>query len=625
VSSSRPHLRRFALVTAAVALLSAVLAVPIMAANQTVTGSLSYVERIALSPGAVAVVTIVDITADPNAGAVVGQQRIDGPAGVPIDFSVLVDKSVINSTHAYALFATIEDGTNVWQNRVGEPVITGGPSSGVDLILTVLSADPAASITGTIVPPPNASPGPASVAIAALIKVGTGTLVARQVRTVSDPSDLSFSIGYDPALIDPAATYVVKGGLVDGAKVWQNREGVTALEGGTPVGDITLPVTKAPTGVPVVTPAPTAAPTGKPTPKPTAGPTDTPAPTATPTPTPEPTPEPTPTPTPSDAPSPSPITGPVTGTLTYREPYNLTGDALAVVVLVKGTATATESSIVLSEVDRDIKKVPYAFSLDISDVKIDPDKTYTVQATIVDGTEAWVTGQGVKVLTKGNPTDVDITLEYRPDLLKADVTGQITAVGLDLSADAYSMAVLIDAKTGDSLGIDVRTVTDGLPVRFAIPYTITDIDKSDDYVVTGEVGDQGVTWRNAAGVPVITNGNPTSGVQVVVTEVVAASPSPSPTPSPTATPAPTRVATPLEPVEATGTGSGNLLPIIILIAIVAAVAAFFIARGRGSSDAPPTEPGASGDGAAEGSAGEAAPAAEDAPPSEPPADDTSAT
>ncbi len=623
MSTSRPGLRRFALVAAAAALLSAILAVPIVAANQTVTGSLSYVERVPLSPEAVAIVTIVDITANPDAGAIIGQQRIDGPAGVPIDFSVLVDKNAIDPTHAYALFATIEDGTNVWQSRDGEPVITGGPSNGIDLILPALNPNPAASITGTIVPPPNASFGPSSVAIAALIKVGTGTLVAREVRTVSDVSDLSFSIGFDPALIDPAATYVVKGGLVDGPKVWQNRDGVTAIENGAVVGDIALPVIKAPTGVPVVTPAPTAAPTGKPTPKPTAGPTDTPAPTATPEPTPKPTPEPTPTPTPSDTPSPSPITGPVAGTLTFREPYKLTGDALAVVVLVKGTATATESSIVVSEIDRDISKVPYSFSLDISDVKIDPAKTYTIQATIIDGPEAWVTGQGVKVLTKGNPTDVDVTLTYRPDLLKADVTGQITAVGLDLSADAYSMAVLIDAETGDSLGIDVRTVTDGLPVRFAIPYTITAINKNDDYVVTGEVGDQGMTWRNAAGVPVITNGNPTSGVQVVVTEVV--TPSPSPSPSPTATPSPSPVASPSEPVETTGTSSGNLLAIIILLAIVAAVAAFFIARGRKSSDTPPTEPGASEAGMAEASAGEAASDAEDAPPSEPPADDTSVT
>ena len=51
--------------------------------------------------------------------------------------------------------------------------------------------------------------------------------------------------------------------------------------------------------------------------------------------------------------------------------------------------------------------------------------------------------------------------------------------------------------------------------------------------MTAEVGDDGATWRNVAGVPVITNGNPKSGIQVVVTPVVAASPSPSSRPPPT--------------------------------------------------------------------------------------------
>ena len=62
-----------------VALLSAALAFPIAAANTSVTGSLSYRETIALTPKAVAIVTIVDQTAAADAGAVVGPQRIDAP------------------------------------------------------------------------------------------------------------------------------------------------------------------------------------------------------------------------------------------------------------------------------------------------------------------------------------------------------------------------------------------------------------------------------------------------------------------------------------------------------------------------------------------------------------------
>jgi hypothetical protein len=147
------------------------------------------------------------------------------------------------------------------------------------------------------------------------------------------------------------------------------------------------------------------------------------------------------------------------------------------------------------------------------------------------------------------------------------------------------MTVVVDPATGDSLGIDVQTVANGLPQAFAVPYAITDVDPAKDYVVTAEVVDSGQSWRNDAGVPVLTKGNPKTAVQVVVTPVVFASPSPTATPAPSAAP------------EPTGRDSGNLLGIIILIVIIGAIAAFFIARGRDQDG------GAAGAGAAAGAAG----------------------
>ena len=149
---------------------------------------MSYDEQITLTPEAVAIVTIVDQTAAADAGVVIGQQRIDAPTAIPIDFSVLFDAATIDQTHSYALFATIVDGTTTWQNAVGEPVITGGPIKGVDLVLTALPS-PAAIVGGTILPPADTVIGPSAVAIAALIKVETGTLVARQTRPIADPAD----------------------------------------------------------------------------------------------------------------------------------------------------------------------------------------------------------------------------------------------------------------------------------------------------------------------------------------------------------------------------------------------------------------------------------------------------
>jgi uncharacterized lipoprotein YbaY len=251
---------------------------------------------------------------------------------------------------------------------------------------------------------------------------------------------------------------------------------------------------------------------------------------------------------------------------------------------VRGTAKANESSIVASELYHDVTKVPFAFQLDFASSDIDPTVTYTVQAMIADGADAWVTSRGVPVLTKGNPTTVSITLTYRPDVLKGAVAGQITAVGLQPSTDAYALAILVDPSTGESIGIDSRPVDNGLPAAFSVPYLITDIDPTNDYVVTAEIHDTTGSWRNAAGVPVITKGNPKTAIQVPVTQVlVASSPSPSPTPAASPAPAP----------ASEDTGIGGVLTAIILVAVAGAIAAFFIIRGRNQTAAstpPPTDP-----------------------------------
>ena len=365
---------------------------------------------------------------------------------------------------------------------------------------------------------------------------------------------------------------MIKGGIVDGATVWENRAGVPAITGGTAATAIDVPLTAARDRHPgrlavTVRGAERRQPPRARPLRPSAsaicddrtdgdtrsdGPPDTGADAPAPTPRPD-------RDTRSDGqPDRGPDGdsgslcrtlgvadhGPLTGTLTYKEPHTLSGDAYAVVALVRGSLRATESSIVATEIIRNVGSVPVSFSLDFDSADIDPTVTYTVQATIVDGANAWVTGKGVPVLTEGNPKTVAITLTYRPDLVKGSVTGQVTAVGLQPAAGAYVTTILLDSTTGESLGIDVSLADEGLPVAFSVPYQITDIDPDQDYVIEAEVGGNGDLWRNAGGVPVITKDNPKSGVQVVVTKVVPASPAPTATPTPSPTPAPSAAPTP---------------------------------------------------------------------------------
>jgi uncharacterized lipoprotein YbaY len=252
--------------------------------------------------------------------------------------------------------------------------------------------------------------------------------------------------------------------------------------------------------------------------------------------------------------------------------------------------------------------VPIAFSLDYESGVIDPDGSYTVQAAIVDGVHAWATAKGVAVITKGRPSSgVEVKLAYRPDLVKGEVTGGITGVGLRLPAGAYSAAVLVRPDTGETLGISYDPAPAGVPIPFSIAFDPATIDAEADYVVKAAVVAGEQRWENAAGVPVITKGNQLTGVTVTVSEVV----EPSPTPTPTAEPTPTVAPTPAPEPDEGGMGTTAMLVLLAAVgAVVLGVGAYLLSRrlagsGPTSGGATPGEPG-SGDGPEAGpGAGEA--------------------
>ena len=170
-------------------------------------------------------------------------------------------------------------------------------------------------------------------------------------------------------------------------------------------------------------------------------------------------------------------------------------------------------------------QVPIPFMLDYSQVAIDEDVSYTVQATIVDGDRTWVTTTGTPVITKGNPTSgLTLALTYRADVLKGDVTGSISGLDIQLGNEAFSAAVLLDLATDTTVGIDVHLQPGQTPIRFAIPFDPATIDAATDYVVGAAIIDEPSRWENREGVPVITKGNPISDVTVPVSAVVPATP-----------------------------------------------------------------------------------------------------
>lgn len=586
---------RVALVGLIGTILASLVIAPVAAGTLRVTGTLVLPADVAgPGPKAVAVVTLIDATNTSDSGNVIGQQRIDGIGAVPVAFAVPFEGDTIDKGHAYALFATIVDGGDVWQNATGVPVITGGPSEGLKVSLTPQPAGDA-TITGHLVRPDQTTLGPEAVAIAALIKEETGTLVSRQVLPTVEGNPPAFTISFDTTLLDPAATYVVKAAIVDGATVWQSEGGVPAISGGATTGQVTVPLALTTAQLPVASSPPTAAPTQSAKPSATATPTEEPSetatppasPTATPTASPTATPKPTatPTPTPTAVPSASavPPSGVLTGTLDYPESYELSADAVAGVALVEGKGKVTTSPIVSTQIISPAGQAPIAFRITYDPETIDPAGVYTIQAGIFDGDQAWVTSKGTPVITNGVQSDIAVTLAYRPDVAKGDVTGSVTGVGITLAADASSMAVLIDVDTGLSLGVDLTRPT-RLPAPFSIPFAVSDIKADGTYVVQAELTSGSQTWANAAGVPVITGGNPLSGVQVVVAEVA------QPTPSQSPTPAPTPAASP-PPAPDSGLDGGTLLLPLIVIGGLIAVGGVLLARSK--DDEPPKPPASS--------------------------------
>lgn len=614
--------RRSAAVVLVTAVLVATGALPISAATGHISGTLTFREKIGLSGTALAVVSIVDLVAGANAGVIVGQQRINGIGEVPVPFSVPFDIARIDPRHAYGLLATLVDGPASWQNPQAIAVLTGGPTTAIDAVLA-LAGEPTATIVGTITTTGVATLGSDAVAVAELIKKETGTVVNRQLLVAPGPAPIAFSIGFDPSVVDPRATYLVKGALVDGGRVWENRAGVVAITAGVALPDVAVPLTAAagslpgalavPSAASPSTSAPGVAPSGSTAPTssgpPPSGSTPSPpspppslSPSQTATSTPEPPPTLSPTPTASAGPTPTPsattrtsptasstgagsptrpMTGLLTGSLAYPEPHQLSADAVAVVVLVRGSAGPSQNPIVATQIVRAPDATPVAFRLVYDAALIDPGAVYSIQAGIVDGANAWATGKGAAVIPDvGSAAPLSLVLAYRPDLVKGEVTGSLSGAALRPTDAAYAVAVLIDPGTGQSLGMDLLPMVGALPVPFSLPFPLAAIDPARDYLVGARIVDAERTWQNEAGVPVITRGNPIADVQVVVAAAVAPGPSLGPGP----------------PAGGPGGDLGPGIVLLVLALIVGAAGVFLYDRSRSDGGGPPppadSEPGA---------------------------------
>jgi putative lipoprotein len=104
----------------------------------SVTGTLTYREKVALPSTAIAYVRLFDVTLGNVPTALIGEQTIVNPGQVPIPFDVKYDSGRIDQNHVYAIKASIEDGSGnmLFVTTRNYLVITQGqPTTGVEVIL----------------------------------------------------------------------------------------------------------------------------------------------------------------------------------------------------------------------------------------------------------------------------------------------------------------------------------------------------------------------------------------------------------------------------------------------------------------------------------------------------------
>ncbi len=112
--------------------------------NAAVSGSVTYRERIALTPGASLVVELRDVSLADAAAPLIARQTIANPGQVPIDFKVEYSRDDIDSRHTYAIQARIveADGRLAFINDTAHHVITRGNPSRVDMLLVLVQPPP---------------------------------------------------------------------------------------------------------------------------------------------------------------------------------------------------------------------------------------------------------------------------------------------------------------------------------------------------------------------------------------------------------------------------------------------------------------------------------------------------
>jgi len=124
-----------------------VLIIPVM---ESVTGSITYRQRIALTPEAIVNVQLLDISKADAPAIIIAEQTLSTPGQVPIAFELMYNPDIIKSGMTYSVSAKIfERGELRFISDTVNPVLTNDNGNTAELVLVAVGNQAAADAAPT--------------------------------------------------------------------------------------------------------------------------------------------------------------------------------------------------------------------------------------------------------------------------------------------------------------------------------------------------------------------------------------------------------------------------------------------------------------------------------------------
>ncbi|MBP6786096.1 MAG: YbaY family lipoprotein [Candidatus Promineofilum sp.] len=442
-------------------------------AGGTLTGNVFYIERIALQPDALITVELQDVSAGTTNVIATRDINAEGRQ-VPIPFELPYDPTAIDPAGTYLLSARVSEGGQiVFSSPTGVPVLTNGaPTSNVELLVSQAAVSPMVDVirgTVTTAQPPQALDPAAVLHVELREPMLADAPAASQIEIpmAGMTFPISFELPYDPGIVAADRTYTVAARVLSGDQMlYVTLSPVPVLTNSAPASEIIVPV----------------------------------------------------------APVPDPAGGVLRYTVTSDTPMTWPADSPAYLnVEIREPMLADAPATAFSYVPLAGLSFPVAFELGYDPATIDPNKAYIFDARIIDNNLlTFSSSGGTPVLTQGAPvTDVALNL-VASTVTDAPPSGAITGVvttdaptPLDPGATLY-----VDFREAGTTGDPIVTISKTLegaqfPIAFEVPLAAATLDPTRSYVVGARIllGDQ-VLYASAVGVPVVTQGAPTTDVTV---------------------------------------------------------------------------------------------------------------